>query len=46
MINPILEFEAMKDRAELNALSNTSLHRELTDTEFKRFKELMLKCQN
>lgn len=36
----IKQFEMMKDKAELKALSNTSLQRELTDKEFKRMKEL------
>jgi hypothetical protein len=42
-MNPIQEFEAIKDKAELQALSDTSLKRELTDAELHRFKELMQK---
>ena len=34
------EFENMKEKAELRALSNVSLERPLSDAEFKRMKEL------
>ena len=36
----IKEFEEMKERAELKALSNHSLIEPLTEEQFKRFKEL------
>lgn len=36
----IKEFEEMKERAEMRALSKVSLERVLTDEEFERFKEL------
>ena len=34
------EFEAMREKAELRALSKTSLERPLDDNEFRRMKEL------
>jgi len=36
----IKEFEFIRENAELKALSNISLERPLTDSEFQRFKEL------
>ena len=39
----ISEFEAMRNMAELKALSNVSLERELTDFEFERMQELKTK---
>lgn len=36
MINPIIDFEAMKEKAELKALSNYSLQNPLTDEQFNR----------
>lgn len=36
----IEEFETMKDHAELNALSKTSLERPLEDKEYNRMMEL------
>lgn len=35
-MNPILDFEYMKDMAELKALSNYSLQNPLTDEQFNR----------
>lgn len=43
MNNPIAEFENMRDKAELKALSKISLERELNDKEFNRMKELSYK---
>ncbi len=40
MINPIKEFESMKDLAELKALSNFSLENPLNDKQYKRMMEL------
>lgn len=40
MKTEIKDFEAMKENAELRALSKISLERPLSDSEFKRFKEL------
>lgn len=40
MDKAIKEFEEMRDSAELRALSNTSLDRELSDEEFERMKYL------
>ena len=39
----IKEFEFMRDKAELNALSTVSLERPLTDTEADRMKSLFTK---
>lgn len=36
----IKEFEKMRDKAEMRALSKISLERVLTDEEFERYKEL------
>jgi len=36
----IKEFEEMRERAEMRALSKISLERVLTDKEFERYKEL------
>ena len=36
----INDFEVMRDRAELNALSNLSLEQELTQKQYFRFREL------
>lgn len=36
----IEEFEEMKDKAEMRALSKMSLERVLTDKEFERYKEI------
>jgi len=41
--NIITDFEAMRNMAELKALSNVSLERELTDFEFERMQELKTK---
>lgn len=38
--NAIKEFEEMKDKAEMRALSKISLKRVLTDKEFEWYKEL------
>ena len=38
--NEMKEFEEMKDKAEMMALSKISLKRVLTDKEFERYKEL------
>ena len=38
--NKIKEFEEMKDKAEMRALSKISLKRVLTNKEFERYKEL------
>lgn len=40
MENPIKEFQEMRNKAELNALSKISLERPLNDEEFKRMMEL------
>lgn len=42
--NISLEFECMRDNAELRALAKYSLENPLTDEQFKRLMELKEKC--
>jgi hypothetical protein len=39
----VLEFEIMKDKAELNALSKISLERPLSDSEYEKMRMLSAK---
>ena len=44
MKEAIKDFESMKDFAELKALSNISLERQLSDNEFNKMMELKKRC--
>ena len=45
-MNPMVDFERMRNMAELKALSNISLERPLNDDEFDKIMELKEKVLN